>query len=64
MTTITRPATEQVQRAALGGLVRRSAAAFATLPRRMRSRLVEAAISGQLGPDPEVEVGRRTGARV
>jgi hypothetical protein len=64
MTTITRPATEQVRRAALRDLVRRSVAALATLTRRVKAEIADAAAAGQLGRDPETEMGRWTGARV
>jgi hypothetical protein len=64
MTSITHPATEQVRRAALRDLVRRATAALAALAHRLRAKFIDIAASGQLGPDPEIEVGRWTGARV
>jgi hypothetical protein len=64
MTTITYPGTEHVRRAELRDLVRRAAAARIPLVRRLRVAIHRFAASGQLGPDPEVEVGRWTGARV
>lgn len=64
MTTITRPAAEHVRRATLGDLVRRWAAAVAAAVRWLRAEIAEIAAAGQLGPDPEVETGRWTGARV
>jgi hypothetical protein len=64
MTTLTHPGTEHVRRAALRDLVRRAGAVRTPLVRRLRAAIHEFAASGQLGPDPEIEVGRWTGARV
>jgi hypothetical protein len=66
MTSITHPATEQIRRATLRDLVRRwaAAAALATLARWLRAKIADTALASQLGPDPEVEVGRWTGARI
>jgi hypothetical protein len=64
MTTITRPATEQVRLATLRDLVRRWAAAVAAAARWLRAEIAEIGAAGQLGPDPEIEIGRWTGARV
>lgn len=64
MTAITHAAPEHVRRAASRDPVRRAAAALIQLTRRLRASFNGFAASGQLGPDPETEVGRWTGARV
>jgi hypothetical protein len=63
MTTITRPATELAQHPTRRHLVRQSAGALRATTQRLKSAIAELAVGGQLGPDPEVEVGRWTGAR-
>ena len=42
----------------------RLAHALARLAGRLRAQVRELAEAGQLGPDPETEIGRWTGARV
>jgi len=64
MTTITRPATEQARRVTLRDLLRGSAAAVAATARWLRAKIIDIAAAGQLGPDPETEMGRWTGARI
>jgi hypothetical protein len=44
--------------------VRQSSGAFRAAAQRLKSAIADLAIGGQLGPEPEVEVGRWTGARV
>ena len=63
MTTITHPAVRQDRRATLRDLVRRWAAALRTVA-RLRAAIAGIAVAGQLGPVPDVERGRWTGARV
>ena len=64
MTVITHPSSDAVRRSTLRDLVRRSASGVAKLARRLRTTVAHIAISGQLGPDAETEVGRWTGARI
>jgi hypothetical protein len=63
MTAITHPGGVAARRSPLRDLVRRSASGVATLARRLRTTVADIAASGQLGPDPETEAGRWTGAR-
>jgi hypothetical protein len=64
VTTITHPAAEVFRRATLRDLVRRRVAATVGVARSLRAEIANLGATGQLGPDPEVEVGRWTGARV
>lgn len=63
MTTITHPATGQLRRAALRDLVRRWSIGLAASIPRLRTEIRRFAAAGQLGPGPEIEMGRWTGAR-
>ena len=54
------PATHRERRATL----RRLTSIVIVILSRLRGRLAEIGSAGQLGPDPETEVGRWTGARV
>ena len=64
MTAITRTSTEQVRRTMLRRLAQQWAAAVARPARWLWAKGADAAAAGQLGPDPETEIGRWTGARV
>jgi len=64
VTTITHPAAEAFRRATLRDLVRRRVAATVGVARSLKAEIANLGAAGQLGPDPEVEVGRWTGARV
>lgn len=64
MTATTHPAPSRVRRSSLQGAIRQSTGPLTTLVRRLRAQVAEFAASGQLGPDPEKEIGRWTGARM
>jgi hypothetical protein len=64
MTAIIRTSTEQVRRTMLRGLALQWAAAITKPARWLWAKAADAAFAGQLGPDPETEIGRWTGARV
>jgi len=64
MTTIAHPASEVVPRPTLRDRVRRPLTTAAKAVRWLRAEIAALGDAGQLGPDPEVEIGRWTGARV
>jgi plasmid stabilization system protein ParE len=64
VTTITHPAAEAFRRARLRDLVRQRAAAAVGVARSLKAEIANLGAAGQLGPDPDVEVGRWTGTRV
>jgi len=64
MTVTTHPDISSIRRPTLRDLVRRWAAGLAPLIQWLRAGFAEIAAAGQLGPDPETEIGRWTGARV
>jgi hypothetical protein len=64
MTSIARQTATPTNRSALPAIVRSIAWAGLALARRAHRSIREAAVTAQLGPDPETEVGRWTGARI
>lgn len=64
MTAATHPGASHVRRSSLHGAIRQWTAPLTTLVRRLRAQAAAFAASGQLGPDPEKEIGRWTGARM
>jgi hypothetical protein len=63
MTATTHPGTTGVRRSSLQDAVRQPARPLTTLVGRFRAKVAAFAASGQLGPDPEKEIGRWTGTR-
>ena len=64
MTSIARPTASSTSRPTLLAIVRSAARSGLDLVRRAQRSIREAAVTAQLGRDPETEIGRWTGARI
>ena len=64
MTTLSQPRARSAGRVVRTTSVRRLGHGLARVVSWLRSQAAEIADAGQLGPDPETEIGRSTGARI
>jgi hypothetical protein len=64
MTAINSSRTDLIRRTTRRELARQWAVGLARLARPFKADIAQIAAAGQLGPDPETETGRWTGARV